>query len=180
MTDTIIEYTAKDSKINIRDVRFTDAEDLTKLNLKLAEETKYMMREPSEVSTNIEVQQNRIQSTLDDPLSFTYVAEIEDKVVGFISFSSRDLFRISHVGNFIIGVQRDYWGYGIGDKLMTSMLNKSAKLGLKKMSLDVVETNYSAIALYKKHGFEIEGKRIMDHYIGDDIYLDSLVMGKVL
>lgn len=180
MTETIIEYTANDTIIKIRDVRMSDAEDLTNLNLKLSEETKYMMREPSEVSTNVEVQQNRIQSTLEDPLSYTYVAEIEDKVVGFISFSSRDLYRISHVGNFIVGVQKDFWGYGIGDKLMTSMLNKSKKLGLKKMSMDVVETNYSAISLYKKHGFEIEGKRVMDHYIGDDTYLNSLIMGKIL
>lgn len=174
------EYTTNEKNIIIREVKLSDAEDLTTLNLKLASDTKFMMREPSEVSSNIDVQRNRIQSTMEDSLSHTYVAEVDGKVVGFISFSSRDLTRISHVGNFVVGVDKDYWGLRIGGNLITSMLDKSKDMGLKKISMEVVEANYRAIELYKKHGFEIEGKKLMDHYIGDDTYLNSFVMGKVL
>ena len=65
-------------------------------------------------------------------------------------------------------VARNYWGYGIGNKLLESSLQWADMSGVEKVTLTVLETNDKAIELYRRMGFEIEGvlKRTADMRTG--------------
>ena len=78
-----------------------------------------------------------------------------------------------------MGLLPEYRGKGIGSQLLKAVLDHSKRFGLEKVELQVYTTNSSAIALYKKFGFEQEG--IIKKYRKlDGEYFDCLAMGKFL
>jgi len=58
-----------------------------------------------------------------------------------------------------VAVNPLYRGRGIGDKMMDMLLAEIESKGVTEITLEVREANRSAIALYKNHGFKVEGKR---------------------
>ncbi len=58
-----------------------------------------------------------------------------------------------------VAVNPLYRGRGIGDKMMNMLLTEIESKGITEVTLEVSEANRSAIALYKNHGFKVEGKR---------------------
>ena len=58
-----------------------------------------------------------------------------------------------------IASHRDWRGRGIGELLLTSMLDRAAEIGANRMTLEVRVTNLSAQSLYRKYGFEVAGTR---------------------
>ncbi|WP_368908846.1 GNAT family N-acetyltransferase, partial [Bacillus wiedmannii] len=51
---------------------------------------------------------------------------------------------------------------------------------IKKISLQVLETNEKAIQLYKKLGFEVEGILKNDKRLSDEKYYNTVVMGRCI
>ena len=58
-----------------------------------------------------------------------------------------------------VAVDPDHWRQGIGDKLISALLERAALRELRFVTLEVREHNEAAIALYRKHGFEAVGLR---------------------
>ncbi|TGU91230.1 GNAT family N-acetyltransferase, partial [Mesorhizobium sp. M00.F.Ca.ET.186.01.1.1] len=50
--------------------------------------------------------------------------------------------------------------------------------GVKRMSLQVLETNEKAIQLYQRLGFETEGVLKQDKLLSDGNYYSTIVMGR--
>lgn len=59
-----------------------------------------------------------------------------------------------HAQFFDIGILPNYRGRGFGSELVAFCINESLRKGKSKQSLDVISTNQSAIAIYKKLGFK--------------------------
>lgn len=55
---------------------------------------------------------------------------------------------------FSISLYKEYRGFGIGTRLMSSMISYLKKHGYKQASLNVKKQNY-AVKLYEKMGFEV-------------------------
>jgi RimJ/RimL family protein N-acetyltransferase len=174
------DYIINGKKIEIRNAVTSDAYKMVELLKKLASETKFMMREPDEINTEVEAQEKKIENLLQSDKGLLLVALIDNQIVGFLAISSRNLKRIKHIGSFVIGVEKKYWGTGIAKYFMGEMLNWSQSIELRRLELDVVEENVRGIELYKKYGFKVEGKKIDDHYIGNNQYLNTIVMGKII
>lgn len=105
------------------------------------------------------------------------VAEINDKVIGNLSFSGGTRPRIRHVGELGVSVLKEYWGNGIGEELIIQLLKWAKATGIiKKINLRVRIDNIRGIYLYKKLGFVEEGIQKRDFYINGQYY-DSLLMG---
>jgi RimJ/RimL family protein N-acetyltransferase len=85
------------------------------------------------------------------------VAISKGKIVGWCDITSLHRPAFTHSGVLGIGVVAEYRGFGIGQALMSAALMKAKEIGLTRVELTVREKNKSAIALYKKFGFEIEG-----------------------
>ncbi len=54
---------------------------------------------------------------------------------------------------------------GLADTVLAALLAEARRRGLATVSLEVRESNHSAISLYEKHGFAVVGKR--NHFYKD-------------
>lgn len=84
-----------------------------------------------------------------------FVAEAEGKIVGAVWV--RDMPDYGHIADgvpsFAISLYKEYRNFGIGTRLMTTMLDELRQRGYEKTSLAVQKANY-AVRMYKKVGFE--------------------------
>lgn len=85
-----------------------------------------------------------------------FVAEADGKVVGAVWV--RDMNDYGHIADgvpsFAISLYKEYRNFGIGTKLMETMLMELKDRGYNRTSLAVQKANY-AVRMYKKVGFEI-------------------------
>ena len=102
------------------------------------------------------------------------IAETDDHAVGFISLN-RSTGRMSHCGDLFIAVHDDWHGHGIGTQLMQAALDIADNwMGLVRVQLEVMVGNDTAVRLYERMGFQIEGRaragtliagELVDHFI---------------
>jgi putative acetyltransferase len=111
---------------------------------------------------------------------FSLVACIDTEVVGQVGlhiFPNRA--RRRHVGEIGMMVRDDWQGKGIGTALMQAAVDLADKwFNLRRLELEVYVDNEPAIKLYKKFGFEIEGREV-DHAFRDGVYVDSFMMARL-
>lgn len=116
-----------------------------------------------------------IEGEINNPLAKYIVARDEDSnlVVGFVG-----IWIVVGEGNITnIAVHPDYRGNGIGDKLLSSLINLCYDLNCSLINLEVRESNYKAQNLYKKFGFNIDGIR-KGYY--EDNKENAILMSKIL
>jgi RimJ/RimL family protein N-acetyltransferase len=95
-----------------------------------------------------------------------------------VDFANGHRRRISHTGEFGLSVLKKWRGQGIGEILLSALLDWARSVpDLEKINLLVHATNDRAIALYRKFGFEVEGRRKKDLKLGPGEYVDSVLMG---
>ncbi len=72
----------------------------------------------------------------------------------------------------LLGIHPDYQGQSLGKLLLTSLLQDAVDRKLERATLEVKTTNNIAIALYKKFGFEVAGRR-KNYYpkTGEDAFI---------
>ena len=87
--------------------------------------------------------------------------------------------RRSHVATFGISVAADMQGRGVGRRLMSEMINLCDNwLRIERLELTVFADNPAAVALYKKHGFEIEGTG-RRYALRNGEYVDAYYMARM-
>ena len=88
-----------------------------------------------------------------------FVARLEGRIVGTASFRGMTLARARHRGEMGISVLKEYWGQGVGSRLMEAVIafaRGQAKAEI--ISLEVRADNTRAQTLYRKYGFEEIGR----------------------
>lgn len=107
------------------------------------------------------------------------VAEVDGKVAGSGSLTQAQNPRLAHSGRLGMMVHPDFWGQGIGSRLMEALLDVADNwLNLRRVELEVHSENAAAIYLYQKFGFATEGTRRKVAF-GDGHWLDDLVMARL-
>ncbi|EGR4672254.1 GNAT family N-acetyltransferase [Vibrio parahaemolyticus] len=110
---------------------------------------------------------------------YSYVAEIDGKVVGNIGFHHSQRPRTAHTAAFGIGVHDQFHGLGVGNKLIETITELADNwLNVRRIQLEVNADNEAAIGLYKKHGFEIEGEAI-DASFRDGEFINTYYMARI-
>jgi putative acetyltransferase len=107
------------------------------------------------------------------------VACLGTEVVGHLSLYPYPESRRRHSGHFGMAVRDDWRRQGVGTKLMEAALDLADNwLGLTRLDLRVFADNQAALALYRKFGFEVEGRhRRFALRAGE--YADALVMARL-
>lgn len=114
------------------------------------------------------------------PNSYSLVAEIDGQIVGQIGMDVCTSPRRKHVSNIGMGVLETHQGKGIGSKLLEAMLHLATNwLAVKRIELEVYTDNLAGQALYRKHGFELEGTA-RQYAFRDGEYVDVHLMAKVV
>ncbi|HHW17718.1 MAG TPA: GNAT family N-acetyltransferase [Firmicutes bacterium] len=123
------------------------------------------------------------QWQMDSENGFTLVAEMAEgpeqgKVIGNCGLK-RGTGRRSHVAGLGMSVDPEYHGMGVGTALMKACLEVAEKWWRPaRVELEVYPDNEPAVRLYRKFGFEVEGKK-RDLAIRAGKYVDVLVMSKI-
>ncbi|ANI30514.1 GCN5 family acetyltransferase [Yersinia entomophaga] len=114
------------------------------------------------------------------PGIYYYVACIDGQIAGQLSLETIQRPRRNHVATFGIAVDAGFLGQGVGSALMKTMIDLCDNwLNINRIELTVFVDNDTAVALYKKFGFEIEGtsKR---YALRDGKYIDAYHMARVI
>jgi ribosomal protein S18 acetylase RimI-like enzyme len=109
-------------------------------------------------------------------LEGTLVAVAGGEIVGSLDV------QVSRFGFGEIGmaVAREWRGRGVGSALLAAAIEWSRERGLHKLSLSVFPHNTAAIALYRKHGFVEEGRRVKQYRRSSGEFWDAVDMGLLL
>lgn len=173
-----IEFNIHNLKYLIRSALEKDAKNLSEVRLQVDGETENLDREPGEAYIDETGFKRIIKNDTESATNLFLIAEVDSHIVGFSRCEGNVLKRTSHKVEFGVCVLKDYWGYGIGKNFLKESINWADTNGIKKITLNVLETNEKAIILYKKYGFEVEGILKKDKLLSDGKYYDTIMMGR--
>ncbi|MFE8700457.1 GNAT family N-acetyltransferase [Cytobacillus sp. FJAT-54145] len=173
------QYFVNELNYIVRSASEKDAKQLADLRLQIDGETEFLDREPGEAFIDQVGFEQLIKRDTENPRNLFLVAEVGDRLVGFSRCEGSQLKRFSHKVEFGVGVLKEFWGYGIGKNLLSESMNWADHNSIKKITLQVLETNEKAIRLYKKLGFEIEGTLIKDKILSDGKFYNTVIMGRI-
>lgn len=108
------------------------------------------------------------------------VASYRKKIVGYASMYRFPHLRRKGVGDLAIYLHQDFHNVGLGTAMTERLLKIAENEGMHKIELTVVANNKSAISLYRKFGFEIEGVSKDSFFGSDGKYHDMVHMGLIL
>jgi putative acetyltransferase len=107
------------------------------------------------------------------------VALSDGQVIGHIGLDQYARIRQGHVGTVYMGVALDWQGQGVGSKLMEAVLEIADNwMNLRRIELTVYFDNEAAQRLYRKFGFEMEG-RLRDYAVRDGVFADAMSMARL-
>jgi diamine N-acetyltransferase len=131
-------------------------------------------REDMELYLSQTFNENKLKEELKDPSTFFFVAELDNKLIGYTKLKEDYKHGIEVERLY---VKREFQSQKIGAKLMSHSLDFSKVKQFKRIWLGVWEHNPNAIAFYEKFGFKIFGKHVF--LLGKDPQND-LLMEKAL
>ncbi|MFH0862490.1 MAG: GNAT family protein [Candidatus Altiarchaeota archaeon] len=85
----------------------------------------------------------------------------------------------AHAADFGIALAEEYWGMGIGGITIDYMIRRARAAGIKRVQLTVASDNCRALALYRRHGFKMEGNLRRAYKVGGK-YRDAILMARLL
>ncbi|NKE07251.1 GNAT family N-acetyltransferase [Mesobacillus selenatarsenatis] len=172
-------FKIKDLHYIIRSAVERDAESLSKLRLQIDGETENLDREPGEAFIDPQGFQALIKADSESDRNLFLVAETDGRLIGFSRCAGTELKRFRHKVEFGVGVLKEFWGYGVGKNLLQESISWADENGIKKITLNVMESNENAKKLYEKLGFEVEGLLKDDKLLSDGKYYNMIVMGRL-
>jgi len=98
------------------------------------------------------------------------------RVIGHLNVSREESPVTRHVASLGMSVAADRRGKGVGSALLEGCLRWAKTVGVEKLALSVYPDNERALALYRKFGFQDEG-RLSGHSKKAIGYRDEIVMG---
>lgn len=107
-----------------------------------------------------------------------FVAVEDGRVVGWCDVTPKTHETLRHSGVLGMGVAASHRGHGVGAALLRSTIDRAFAHGLTRVELVVREDNLPAVALYRRHGFELEG-RLRRYLIVDGAAHDALQMARL-
>ena len=161
----------------IRESRPEDAAAIVAIRRSVTLEGHYTLVQPDEMTFDEASERASIEKYRANEGWLHLVAEVDGEVVGYIEFRNGGLKRIAHSGSLSIYLDRDHRDAGIGSLLLERLLEwAEANPLIEKVTLAVFSTNERAQALYRKFGFQEEGRCPRDMKIGPGEYMDSVLM----
>ena len=149
-------YSLKDSQVSvvIRSYEPGDQEAIQEFARQVARETTHTLKyEPMPEMTR-EHPSHQYDGVIKHPVNLTLGAFLNDKLVGDLRFFQRNESHpwIKHIGVFGMAVAQDYWGEGLGSKMLQLMIEHAEKKGIVRIEAEVRVANKNGLRLYQKNG----------------------------
>ena len=175
-------YTLKNgSSVLVRPPREEDAARVVEVMAQVDRETRFLSREPEEFDYTPEAEAEVIRNVLASPDDVWFLPEYNGLVVGQCSahLAGRRA-RYRHRGTLGFVLLKEYWGLGIGGRMMLECLNWCREKGLEQVELGVIKGNERAMRMYKSFGFEVVGEVPRFLKYADGTYASEYYMVKQL
>jgi RimJ/RimL family protein N-acetyltransferase len=159
--------------VSVRPATDHDLDAAVDLYESVAEEGRWIA---AEAPVDRGARRQRFESSIRREDAQFFVAEKDGRLVGELGIEVQSY----GVADFGMMVAADVRGRGVGSALMDAAIAWAREAGAHKIALHVWPHNEAAITLYRKFGFEEEG-RLRRHYrrrSGDE--WDAVVMGLLL
>jgi len=107
-----------------------------------------------------------------------FVAVDDGRVVGWCDVTPKTHETLRHSGVLGMGVAASHRGRGVGSALLRATVEAAEASGLARIELVVRSDNLPAIALYRRHGFAVEGC-LRRYLVVDGAAYDALQMARL-
>jgi ribosomal protein S18 acetylase RimI-like enzyme len=142
-------------RVLIRQISQEDIEGFHSCLDSVARERKYLGF--TEASSLEELRASLLEDIKRDVIRL--VAVDNSTVVGWCQIKAGRWEGYTHMGWLQMGVHKEYRGQGIATALLSQALEEARIRGLERVELDVYASNFTAIHLYEKYKFEVEGRK---------------------
>lgn len=168
--------------VTIRPPVAEDAQGMVDLFRAADRESPFLIRNPGEFGFTVEQEAALIQSVGENPDLQWYTAFYQGRLVGQSSAGlvNGQWQRCRHRAQVGFVVLKEFWGWGIGGRLMENCLAWCREQGCEQVELDVVAKNERALGMYKSFGFAVTGTRPRALKYLDGTYADEYSMIKYL
>lgn len=144
---------------------------------RVMETSPHVLTAPEEFKYTAEEEDEIIGRYLDDPTGIMIVPYIDEKPIGMLNFQTGKKKRNAHRGELGMSLLPQWRGNGIGVHMLKTLIDwAKIRSGIEKIELRVHARNASAIALYQKLGFVIEGKEVKGVKFSEGCYDDVFQM----
>jgi RimJ/RimL family protein N-acetyltransferase len=181
-TDTSypVTFALKDKRrCTIRLAVEDDARALCSLLPQMHAETEWLNYMPGEFNKDEEWERNFIIEQQAKPAAIMLLAEVDGKIIATAGAGSFEYKRYAHHAELGLSILKDYWGQGLGRKLMELLIEWGRARGLRKMYLKTFDGNDRAISLYDSLGFMTEARLKDDFLKNGGTYGDTIIMSMV-
>jgi len=165
----------------IREAQPNDAEQIIAYVQRIAAEPGIsIVLEPGEFTLTVDQERRFIADRAAEDNSLFLVAEVMGQIVAVLTLRGGIRHAVRHEAVLGITVAKEWRGRGVGDTMMSRAVDWARQSGvITRIELQVFTSNTTAIRLYKKHGFEIEGSR-RKAVFREGKYHDDYVMALLL
>ena len=146
-------------EVLIREACTEDAQTMIQFYNVVGGQTNYLSFGKDGFTMSLPEYENFLEKSKAENNSIVLIAEIDKVLVSIATITSSQKQRSEHVGTLGIVIAEEHCGFGLGRILMDQLISWAALNGVtKKITLTTRDDNATAIELYKKVGFEIEGE----------------------
>lgn len=143
----------------IRHASVSDAKAVMEIYELTHRQTDFLSSYPGEAGLTLEKECRFLEERERSLRDVHLCAVVDGKIVGTAGMEAISrLEKMRHRANFGIGIDRAYWGLGIGSALTEACIECAEKAGYLQIELEVVAKNRTAVALYEKLGFREYGR----------------------
>lgn len=166
----------------IRQAKTEDAQAIAEIHV-TSWQAAYEGLLPDEFLQNLSIERRlqMWQQILEGAQSFTWVAEVDGRLLGFVNCGpSRDKDADPQIVGEIYAIYLlpDAWGQGFGRALCSQALQSLQNAHYQEVMLWVLQDNEGAIYFYERAGFSADGGEKTEHW--DDVTLKEVRMRQSL
>ena len=168
------------SDITVRQIQLDDAEAFNAHRRCIADEPNNSITySAGEYLRTVEEERKMIQAAITEDGQQLVIALAEGQIVGGCTCRGPSHPALRHTVGLGIDIIPEYRGCGVGNALMTAMMEWAESNPLvRRVELTVFTSNHRAIGLYLKHGFTIEGTRHAAYFKYGE-YIDAYEMARL-
>ena len=162
-------------KIKLRPLRFEDWKKTISWRTD-TDLTQMVMSQPFPITDELEKEwfESELKNKSNKSVYFGIEELSTKELIGFIFLNNFNWINRTCQLGILIGAVREQ-GKGYGTETMNLIIKYAFNtLNLRKITLEVIDTNDKAQRLYEKLGFKIEG-RLKNHYFSEKDYHDILI-----
>lgn len=163
--------------VTIREAIPSDAAKLLEIMKQIGKETPYLVIDEAGLKLSAEEMSHYLAQIYESKNNVFLVALVDGKMVGSIRVKGEPEKRIEHIGEIGISILKDYWGFGLGTRLIEEAIcwARESKV-IRRLELTVQDRNQRAIHVYRKIGFVTEAVMERGAKTDDGEFLDVHLM----